>query len=431
MLDLTGLPALDLAIGLAFIFFLLATLATAIQEFIAAILGLRARTLEQGLRSMLEDPDEGWTLVDQFYEHELVRSLYRTPKPRAVKGAKDEVDKRVQAQLAPDPQPQPAAADPAPAPGRPDGTQRKREIRKQAEKEVARERGKNARSQSRGWFTRGLSFFKRTRGPSYLSPRSFALVVLDNFAPDEDGKTIFEAGNKVLEGLPASVRERLQPLLSGAEQDVETMRTNLEAWFDDTMARVSGWYKRKTQIILIAIGIALVPAINANTIKMGERMWKDDTVRAAVVAQAQAAASATPTATPEPTATPNAGGTPLSASAQKLNGAADDVDQVVKVGIPMGWRGEAVPHGGGEIAMSVGGWILTIIALSLGAPFWFDTLSRLSRLRSSGKPETPLPAAGSGKPNERVLTPPQVPTVVLRTDTAPPGTGAGSEPGTI
>jgi hypothetical protein len=57
MIDLTGSPALDLAIGLAFIFFLLATLASAIHEVGAAALGLRARTLEQGLRSMLEDPD--------------------------------------------------------------------------------------------------------------------------------------------------------------------------------------------------------------------------------------------------------------------------------------------------------------------------------------------------------------------------------------
>ena len=71
--------------------------------------------------------------------------------------------------------------------------------------------------------------------------------------------------------------------------------------------------------------------------------------------------------------------------------------KVVKVGIPMGWRGAAVPHGAGGIALAVAGWILSILAISLGAPFWFDTLSRLSRLRSSGKPETPLPAAASGQ----------------------------------
>jgi hypothetical protein len=391
VLDLTGLPALDLAIGLAFIFFLLAILAATIQEFIAAILGLRARTLEQGLRSMLEDPEKGWRYVDQFYEHNLIRSLYRTPPPDVVKGT-DETTKA-----------------------------KKRQASEEAQAHVAETPGKNAHTQSRGWLKRALAFFKRTGGPSYISPRSFALVVLDNFAPDENGKTIFDAGNKVFHELPEGTRTRLQPLIAGPQKDVETLRTNLEAWYDDTMARVSGWYKRKTQIILFVIGIALVPAVNANTITMGERMWKDDTVRAAVVAQAQAIVSPTPTATP---ARPNEG-------AKKLNAAADDIDQVVKVGIPMGWRGDAVPHGAGGIAMAIGGWILTILAISLGAPFWFDTLSRLSRLRSSGKPETPLPAAGSGKLNERILTPPQVPTDVPQHDVANLGAPAprADEPG--
>jgi hypothetical protein len=367
VLDLTGLPALDLAIGLAFIFFLLSTLALTIQEFIAAILGLRARTLEQGLRSLLEDPTKGWEYVDKFYDHDLIKSLYRTPPPF---GEKDEKAK---------------------AP----------------EKKAL---GKNADVASRRWPSRALAFFKRTSGPSYVSPRSFALVVLDNLAPDEHQKTIFDQGNKVVDELPAGIRARLKPLLVGAETDVEALRTNLEAWYDDTMARVSGWYKRKTQIIVIVIGVLLVPAINANTIKLGERMWKDDTVRAAVVAQSQA--SATKSTVP-------------------LNAAANDVDRVAKLGIPLGWSGEAVPDGAGEIAIAIAGWTLTILAISLGAPFWFDTLSRFSRLRSSGKPETPLPASGSGRLNERVLTPPQVPTVVVQTDTAtppPPARGSGSGP---
>lgn len=367
MLDLTGLPALDLAIGLAFIFFLLSTLALTIQEFIAAILGLRARTLEQGLRSLLEDPEKGWKYVDKFYEHDLIKSLYRTPPPFEGNCKKAKT----------------------PAKGK---------------------LGKNAHVADRNWFKRGLAFFKRTSGPSYVSPRSFALVVLDNLAPDKKQKTIFDQGNEVLEELPAGIGARLKPLLAGAETDVETMRTNLEAWYDDTMARVSGWYKRKTQIIVIVIGVLLVPAINANTIKLGERMWKDDTVRAAVVAQSQASATKSPTG---------------------LNTAANDVDGVVKLGIPLGWNGEAVPHGGGEIAMAIAGWTLTILAISLGAPFWFDTLSRFSRLRSSGKPETPLPASSIGRLNERVLTPPQVPTVVVQNETAsppPPARGSGSGP---
>jgi hypothetical protein len=39
----------------------------------------------------------------------------------------------------------------------------------------------------------------------------------------------------------------------------------------------------------------------------------------------------------------------------------------------------------------VAGWLITVAAVSLGAPFWFDLLSRLARLRGSGPPETSRP----------------------------------------
>jgi hypothetical protein len=72
------------------------------------------------------------------------------------------------------------------------------------------------------------------------------------------------------------------------------------------------------------------------------------------------------------------------------------------------------------LAFIFGGWLLTIVALSLGAPFWFDTLSRFSRLRSSGKPETPLPASGRGQSQERVVTQP-TPVSLHVNAPAPPG----------
>jgi hypothetical protein len=388
--DLTGLPALDLAIGLAFIFFLLSTLALTIQEFIAAILGLRARTLEQGLRSLLEDPAAGWTYVDKFYDHELIQSLYRTPPPPTVKGARAEAEEKAKAKLRSESRPAGSPTEPAGAMSEEKGPKTNEEAaKKEAAKEVATARGRNAHTQARGWLRRGLAFFKRTRGPSYISPRSFALVVLDNLAPDKNGKTIFDVGNEVIDELPAGLRQRLKPLIVGVETDVETLRTNLEAWFDDTMARVSGWYKRKTQIILLVIGAVLVLAVNANTVTIAERLWSDQTIRAAVVQQADQA-----TSQPE--------GDDARA---RLENAADDVASVAKLGVPMGWSGDAKPDWSGTRWVKVlGGWLLTILAMSLGAPFWFDTLGRLSRLRSSGKPETPLPATGSGKPNERVVT---------------------------
>ena len=317
MPDLTGMPALDLAIGLAFIFLLLSLLASTLQEFIAAIFGLRARMLEQGLRNMLGGDED---VLAAFYEHPLIDGLYRGHV------ARDDL---------------------------------------------------------------GKGGLRRTKGPSYVSPRSFAAFILDAVAPEQGQLNLLKTAAGETQELPAGVRDRLRPLLDAAGDDLEAYRKSLEAWFDDSMARVSGWYKRKTQVILLVIGAVVVLALNANTLTIANRLWSDQAIRAAVVQQADQAAS-------QPT-----GDDPR----ERLENAADDVASVAKLGVPMGWSGEAKPDWSGTGWLTVlGGWLLTVLAISLGAPFWFDTLGRLSRLRSTGKPETPLPATGSGKPNERVVT---------------------------
>jgi divalent metal cation (Fe/Co/Zn/Cd) transporter len=53
MPDFGDLPALDVAIGLAFLFFLLSTVCSAIKEAIANLLGWRAKTLEDAIRKLL------------------------------------------------------------------------------------------------------------------------------------------------------------------------------------------------------------------------------------------------------------------------------------------------------------------------------------------------------------------------------------------
>jgi hypothetical protein len=317
MPDLSGIAALDLAIGLAFIFLLLSLLASTLQELIASFFGLRARTLEEGLRNMLaEDKD----VVAAFYKHPLIDTLYR-------------------------------------------GEVKQRDL------------GKGA--------------LRRTTGPSYVSPRAFATFVLDSLAPTDGKLNVFKTAEGATDPLPEPVKRRLQPLLDLAGNDLDAYRKAVEAWYDDTMARVSGWYKRKTQVILLVIGIVLVLALNANTLTIANRLWSDQTVRAAVVQQANQADSQ-----------------PTDKEAQaRLKSAADNVGSVGKIGVPMGWSSEAKPNWSGTgWVTTLSGWLLTILAVTLGAPFWFDTLGRLSRLRSSGKPETPLPATGSGKPNERIVT---------------------------
>jgi hypothetical protein len=341
MTGLTGIPALDVAIGLSFVYLVLSLFASTVQEWIASVLALRSRMLEKGLRSMLSEDDplvDGTNvppgpagavernLLNEFYKHPLVRSMYKTGR----------------------------------VPGKPD---------------------------SAPW--------KLGRLPSYISPHTFAVAVSDVVGAHGNVADL----EATIGSLPiaAGVKYRLLTLVREGGNDVERFREQLEKWFDDTMARVSGWYKRQTQWILVVLGLVLTLAANANSFTIGQQLYRDPTVRAAVVAQA----TSSNTRDQVPGSTPTA----------RLNNAANDVDAVRALGVPVGWSAKAGDPAHvhfdtvGDWVRNLLGWILTIGAISLGAPFWFDTLSRLSRLRSSGKPETPLPAPSSGKPNERVPEP--------------------------
>lgn len=60
----------------------------------------------------------------------------------------------------------------------------------------------------------------------------------------------------------------------------------MEKWFNDTMDRVSGWYKRRTQYCLLLIDLAICYAGNTNTIGITLWLWNGDAARNAVLAAA-------------------------------------------------------------------------------------------------------------------------------------------------
>ena len=67
-----GLPILEVAVGLSFIYLLLALICTAVNETIAGITKRRAKFLEKGIDSLLgDDPN----LKKKLLEHPLIASL--------------------------------------------------------------------------------------------------------------------------------------------------------------------------------------------------------------------------------------------------------------------------------------------------------------------------------------------------------------------
>ena len=237
--------------------------------------------------------------------------------------------------------------------------------------------------------------------PTYLSPRTFAAVVTDLLTAAKPGAVVFddlEAGGKELpEG---NVKRSVLALVQRSNRNLEVAQVAIEGWFNDAMDRVNGWYKRRTQVwtILIALGLTLVA--NADTIHIVRQLGTDPVLRAAVVEEAKVRAQKPrPTISVEykdeddptnPTVTRNEGNQ-LSEKERDL------------LGQMLGWHDNVFTdktnnYWGKRVWLErIIGWLLTILALTLGAPFWFDMLNKVVNIRFAGK----SPDEASKKPDKQ------------------------------
>jgi hypothetical protein len=217
------------------------------------------------------------------------------------------------------------------------------------------------------WFERFLpkALRRYERSSSYVAPEVFADAFKDLYGDLKD---------------KPEVKAQLKALgVTGAWTGFQGDLKKVEKWFDRSMERVSGWYRRKSQLITVAIAVVVAIGLNASALRIVERLEEEPTVRAALVAQAEAA-------TKEPKTSVAAKEESLEHAGEAASGAYDKLEAMK---VPLLWGGENVPSGVSGWLTSVIGWLLTIVAISLGAPFWFDALGKLANLRTTGKKPEP------------------------------------------
>jgi hypothetical protein len=231
----------------------------------------------------------------------------------------------------------------------------------------------------KGWLDKLL---KRTNRPSYIPARAFALALMDIIAPPGPApapKALKDVRDKVSNLPDADMKKVLLALVDDAQGDLTRARKNIEDWFNDAMDRVSGWYKRKAQVIILVLALLTTVFLNADTLTIANSLWRDTTIRASIVAAAEQAVKQSPPAGQE---------APLPRIRQLQT-------QLQELQLPIGWSPIAgasqVPGAAYGWLMKFAGLFLTTIAVSLGAPFWFDLLNRLINLRSVGNPPEKTP----------------------------------------
>lgn len=360
---------LDIVIGLVFIYLLYSLLATIIQEIIASNFGFRAKILERAIFRMLEDENK--------FNNRFASVFYLFKKSG---------------------------------------------------------NGGKINSTSGEFYRHPLIKFlgedNSLKKPAYINSTTFSKVIVDllrgnNVKPGDDINLLIQkafdqsATNWGNTRISDETLSFLKSIWADSQGDIAKFRLYLESWFDETMDRASSWYKKHTQFILFFVGLSIAIVFNVDTMKIVDKLEKDPKLRGQLVQQADAFVQAHPDldiklkekeiefrramATIQKTdsaihanSTNDIMKLSLELENYKLLKSRRDTllsraetlikEDVQNIHHSLGLKWENYDHKSGlfmSLLKSLLGWTITAIALSMGAPFWFDLLNKLMKLRGS------------------------------------------------
>lgn len=234
--------------------------------------------------------------------------------------------------------------------------------------------------------------------PSYIPSQIVGQVVEALVTANGTAKSL-AAAVKSLPGEPATNRIKglLDTFVTRANEDAAKFRKSVETHFDEVMDRATGWIKRYSQTVALIAAAILVIFANVDTVKLVSSLASNPTAQARAVEVAQQQLETAKTVE-EQAKTGNTAGVITTGTGEvkdlvreatnqtkeakaALNQA---VSSMESVGLRFGWH--AWPKTFMDWCTKIFGLLVSIFAISLGAPFWFDMLQRIMQIRSSVKP---------------------------------------------
>ncbi|HVD99889.1 MAG TPA: hypothetical protein VNB90_16890 [Cytophagaceae bacterium] len=412
-------PVLGVIVGIVFVYLLYSLLASLIGEIISTNLNLRAKVLEQAIHRMLNDDKEQhfWVQLRMDVGDGLKRYANQLQYIFPFwKTYKLEPEKTLAGRFYDQP--------------------------------LIKYLGDN-------------KFFKK---PPYLGKENFSKNLIDmlkemgvemlgrpDAPPLEKIQAALGMGPHSGQPHPAIEKETLKylrSLLDDADNDLGKFKLLAEKWFEDTMHRASGWYKKYVQIILFLIGLVLAITFNVDTVKIISGLSKDDKARDRIVQLASdysRAHASLPNGAKKDSIhmmNPHSYNRRMDSLTKVVDSLlAKDIKNANQM-IALGWdapdrfncydtlkeKNVTLRHNCMECLawvkekeqtershlnriqkfqylscvvirdpLQIFGFVITALAISMGAPFWFDLLKKMMQLRGDGaKPASNVAAVDSG-----------------------------------
>lgn len=219
--------------------------------------------------------------------------------------------------------------------------------------------------------------------PSYIDPKLFSNALVNQVLAGEALDIASLQVKLASSPLPEKLKQSLQSLINSAGGDVNQALLNIEDWYSAMTDRVSGWYKRHTQLVAFCMATAVTLLGNFDSIAIGKSLMLNEALRQQVVSNALGFEKSANESCSNPQQQDE------QAKQQCLDTLNSQLLTLQNIGIPVGWQNAVCPKSFGGYLEKLLGWLMTIIAASLGAPFWFDLLNKFVNIRSTLKPTEP------------------------------------------
>lgn len=317
-----GSTPLDIFIGLVFIYLTYSLLATILMEIIATNLGFRARNLKIVVIRMLSDEEfKGTRAIKAFISGKYIG-----------------------------------------------------------------ESGSLARSFYKSHIIKNLSSGSYFSKPSAVSPEIFVEALISVIGKGQrsiaDNVIAFLNDPTQRDKIGAETYDQLKFFLEDSNQDLEKFKERLQLWFKEMTIRSIGWYKRRVQVILFAIGLVISTIFNVDTLAITQKLSQDDEATTQLVQLANTDSYAEYIKN-----RPDDKQKQMDAY-KTLSAKAFETQQILSLSRCDGEKGtctcfEKYFFGGYSNFI---GCLLSALAISLGAPFWYDLLNKLMQFKASVYP---------------------------------------------
>jgi hypothetical protein len=207
--------------------------------------------------------------------------------------------------------------------------------------------------------------FGQKRPPADIPKQIFAQVVVELYpnVPSADEEKRVKELKEVIgirrntSVVPVKSPSVLKTLMPKQDPQGINYPKNVEDWFDAKMSEASKMYRKNVAVISFLVGLIIAVSFNVDSIHIADQLWKDPTLRQAIVVQAENVAKV---------------------DEGNLDNILLNID---KLALPIGYGTPSTSEGQQNYRYL--GWLVTALAASQGAPFWFDILRNLTGLKKS------------------------------------------------